>query len=196
MFRIADIQTPTAHEFLAGLSGRQPIGALERLAPGRRIRGASLSEAYREFYWSKEPGLISLFPGIKPLLHDLNSSGCRLGVLTQKDREFQVEGRLSGASSELEELGVASLFSVVVGFEDVAHHKPNPEGVELALEHLGVLPRDALMVGDSSADIVAAKAAGCPSCHVTWGLNGDATPLGTLPDFVARSPADLRSLVL
>ena len=196
VFRIVGIQTPTAHEFLTSMSGRLPFDALETLAAGRHIGGASLWEAYREFYWGKEPGLISLFPGIRPLLRDLNSSGCRLGVLTQKEREFEIEGRRSGASSELDELGVASLFSVVVGFEDVAHHKPDPEGVELALDQLGVLPKDALLVGDTAADIVAAKATGCPSCHATWGIQGDAAPLGTSPDFVARSPAELRSLVL
>ena len=196
VFRLAGIQTPTAREFLTGLSGRQLFGSLETLAPGRHIEGTSLSEAYRDFYWSKKPGLISLFPGIRPLLQDLHSSGCKLGVFTQKGREFEIEGRCCGASYELDELGVASLFSVVVGFEDVAHHKPDPEGVQLALDQLGVLPKDALLVGDSAADIVAAKAAGCPSCHATWGIQGDAAPLGTSPDFVARSPAELRSLVL
>ena len=196
MFRIVGIRTPIAHEFLTSLNGRLPFGAIEKLAPGQRIEGASLSEAYVEFYWSKDPGLISLFPGIRSLLQDLNSSGCRLGVLTQKDREFEIEGRKSGAFSELSELGVASLFSVLVGFEDVTHHKPDPEGVHLVLDQLGVLSEDALLVGDSAADIVAAKGAGCPSCHATWGIQGDNLPLGTSPDFVARSPAELRSLVL
>ena len=166
------------------------------MAPGRHIGGKSLSEAYRDFHWSKEPGHISLFPGIRPLLRDLHSSGCRLGVFTQKGREFEIEGRRYGASNELDELGVASLFSVVVGFEDVAHHKPDPEGVELALDWLGVLPKDALLVGDSAADIDAARDAGCPSCHATWGIQCDAASPGTPPDHVASSPAELRSLVL
>ena len=196
VFRLAGIQTPTPTRFLTGLSGRQLFGALETLAPGRHIGGKSLSEAYRDFYWSKEPGHISLFPGIRPLLRDLHSSGCRLGVFTQKEREFKIEGRRYGASNELDELGVASLFSVVVGFEDVARHKPDPEGVELALDRLGVLPKDALLVGDSAADIDAARAAGCPSCHATWGIQGDAASPGTPPDYVARSSAELRSLVL
>ena len=196
VFRLAGIETPTAHEFMTGLSGRQLFGALDTLAPGRNIEGTSLSEAYRDFYWTREPGLISLFPGIRPLLRDLHSSGCRLGVFTQKSREFEIDGRRCGASRELDELGVASLFSVVVGFEDVARHKPDPEGVELALDRLGVLPEHALLVGDTAADIEAARAAGCPSCHATWGIQGDATPLGTSPDYVAGSPAELRSLVL
>ena len=196
VFRLVGIQTPTAREFLTGLGGRQLFGALEVLAPDRQINGTSLSEAYREFYWTREPGLISLFPGIRSLLHDLNSSGCVLGVVTQKGREFKMKGRRCGASSELDELGVADLFSVVVGYEDVTHHKPDPEGVEFAIARLGVLPEETLLVGDSAADIEAARSAGCPSCHATWGIQRDAEPLSTCPDFVARSPAELRSLVL
>ena len=166
------------------------------MASGQHIEGTSLSEAYRDFYWSKRPGLISLFPRIRALLHDLHSSGCRLGVFTQKDREFEIEGLRYGAPNELDELGVASLFSVVVGFEDVARHKPDPEGFELALNRFGVLAKDALLVGDSAADIEASKAAGCPSCHATWGIPADTVPPGTSPDYVARSPSELRSLVL
>ena len=196
VFRLAVIESPTAYEFLTGLSGRQLFGTLEALEPGRHIGEKSLSEAYRYFYWSKEPGLISLFPGIRSLLRDLRSSGCRLGIVTQKGRQFEIEGRRNGASNELEELGVANLFSVVVGFEDVARHKPDPEGVELVLDQLGVLPKDALLVGDSAADIEAARAAGCPSCHATWGIRGDAAALGIPADYVVSSPAELHSLVL
>lgn len=196
VFLLAGIQTTTAHEFLTSLSGRHPFGPLETLAPGRLIDGASLAETYRRAYWSREPGLIRLFPGIRAVLRDLELSGCRLGVVTQKEREFEIEGRRSGASSELDELGVAGMFSVVVGFEDVARPKPDPEGVELALNGLGVLPKDALMVGDSAADIEAARAAGCPSCHATWGIPVGAAFSGASPDHVARSPAELRSLVL
>ena len=196
VFDFAGIQAPSAHEFLTGLGGRQLFGALETLAPGLHIGGTSLSEAYQDFYWSKEPGLISLFPGIRPLLLELHSSGCGLGVFTQKSRAVEIDGRRCGASYELDELGVASLFSVVVGFEDVARHKPDPEGVELALGRLGVLPKEALLVGGSAADIEAARAAGCPSCYATWCIQGNAAPLSTSPDYVARSPAELRSLVL
>ena len=85
---------------------------------------------------------------------------------------------------------------MVVGFEDVARHKPDPEGVELTLNRLGVLVKDALLVGESAAGIEAAKAAGCPSCYATWGIQADAAPPGTPPDYVARSPSELRSLVL
>ena len=196
VFRLAGVYTPTAEEFFRSLNGRQLFGTLEALAPGRQIEGRTLSEAYRDFYWSKRPGLIGLYPGIGPLLKDLHSRGTKLGVVTQKGREFDAGGRVAGAAHELAEVGVADLFSVVVGFEDVSRYKPDPEGVELAFDRLGVLPEDAMLVGDSAADIEAARAAGCPSCHATWGVSGDASPVSNSADYVAASPAEVRSLVL
>ena len=196
VFRAAEIESPSAEQFLRGLTGRQLFGTLETLAPGRQIEEMSLSEAYRDIYWSKQPGRIGLYPGISSLLKDLRSRGVKLGVVTQKGREFEFSGRLVGATHELGELGVADLFSVVVGFEDVSHHKPDPEGVKLALDRLGVLSEDALLVGDSAADIEAAKAAGCASCHATWGLPGNGSPVSALADYVASSPAELHSLLL
>jgi len=51
-------------------------------------------------------------------------------------------------------------FKAVVGFNDVANHKPHPESLLLALEKLGVSPDEAVYIGDMHTDVAAAKAAG------------------------------------
>ena len=174
VFQQVGIDAPTAQQFLVSLNGRQMSGTLEELAPGYKIDGKDLSDAYLDYYWNKEPGLIRLYPGIRSLLEVFGSHGIKMGVVTQKGREFKVGGRIAGTASELAELGVASLFSVVIGFEDVSRHKPDPEGVQLALKRLGVLPEEALLVGDSASDINAAREAGCLSCHCWSGGKEDA----------------------
>ncbi len=60
-------------------------------------------------------------------------------------------------------------FEVVVGSEDTERHKPNPEPILHALEHLGVGAGTAAYVGDSPFDIGAARAAGVHAVAVTWG---------------------------
>lgn len=60
-------------------------------------------------------------------------------------------------------LGLQRFFSAVVGIEDVKCCKPDPEPVQLALQILGVEPSDALMIGDTTQDILAARAAGVPA---------------------------------
>jgi pyrophosphatase PpaX len=51
-------------------------------------------------------------------------------------------------------------FQTVVAFEDVTHHKPDPEPLLLAVQRLGVEPSEAIYIGDAHTDFQAAKAAG------------------------------------
>ena len=192
VFRDARIERPTAEQFLRGLDGRQLFGTLDRLPTGREI-GRSLSDAYRDAYWTKGPGRISLYPGVRPLLETLHSQGTKLGVVTQKGREFKNGAHLVGAAHELAELGVGDLFSVVVGFEDVSRWKPDPEGVVLALNRLGAVVSKTLVVGDSAADIDAANAAGCLSCYAIWGVPANEST-ASKADYVVSSPTDVLSL--
>jgi phosphoglycolate phosphatase-like HAD superfamily hydrolase len=102
-----------------------------------------------------------------------------------------------GAVTELLEVGVIDLFSVGVGFESVSRYKPHPEGVLLALSQLGANAEETVMVGDSPADIEAGKAAGCWSCHATWGVPATERSLaGIGADLVAEMPEALLTLPL
>ena len=131
------------------------------------------------------------------MLEELHSHGVKLGIVTQKARVLEVEERYVGAAQELEELGVANLFSVIVGFEDVSDHKPHPHGINLALSRLSARPRETLMVGDSAADIEAARAAGCWSCYATWGIPAIELVFDSIrADLVAKTPRALLELKL
>jgi HAD superfamily hydrolase (TIGR01509 family) len=56
--------------------------------------------------------------------------------------------------------GLGPLLDLVLAYEDVTRPKPDPEVVLLALERLGAEASEALFVGDSDKDILAAQAAG------------------------------------
>ena len=104
---------------------------------------------------------IRLFAGVEPVLERLRDEGRNLGVVTVKSR-MTVE-----LTFELLPLG--SYFTVVVNGDDVASHKPDPEGLLAALRQFGTQPADAAYVGDSPFDLQAARAAGMGSIGVTWG---------------------------
>ena len=194
VFTDVGIHGISGEDFMRDTRGGQ---LLELLYDLERRQGQELNllDRYRSAYWTQSPGLISLYPGVKHMLQKLHGHGVKLGIVTQKVRAFELNGRLAGASRELEEVSVAGLFSVVVGFEDVSNYKPHPEGVELALKRLGAGLRETLMVGDSTADIGAAKAAGCWSCHATWGRSVVGDPQGDLgADMVAKTPEALSGL--
>jgi phosphoglycolate phosphatase-like HAD superfamily hydrolase len=62
--------------------------------------------------------------------------------------------------------------------------KPNPDVIFKALEGLGAQPEDCLFVGDSPADMEAAKRAGVKSCAVTYGYGLREELLKWEPDFL------------
>jgi phosphoglycolate phosphatase len=91
-----------------------------------------------------------------------------LGIVSTKFRR-----RLEAV---LEREGLRARFDVIVGGDDVTNPKPAPEALLLALSMLELAPTEALYVGDSSADGMAARAAGIPFVAVLSGV----TPLATL----------------
>ena len=195
VFSAGNILSTTAEEFLRSLRGGQFEGGLKQLE-AREGLDLDLFGSYRRSYWSKEPGLISLYPGIEPVIQELSALGIKLGIVTQKGWAFELEGRKVGASQELLELGINHLFSTGVGFESVSNHKPHPEGIFLALDRLGAHAEETIVVGDSLADMQAARAAGCWSCHAIWGIPTAERDLGDVEvDLIAEIPEALLKLL-
>lgn len=98
-------------------------------------------------------------PGAIELIRHLHERGLRLGILT---RNLQTV-----AQSTLAHLGILDCFAAedVLGREEAAP-KPQPEGIQLLLERWGLLPGQAVMVGDFRFDLEAGRAAGSRTCLV------------------------------
>ena len=56
-----------------------------------------------------------------------------------------------------------------VAEDDVAEKKPHPEAVHRILHTTMARPEHALVVGDTSFDILMGRAAGCATCGVSYG---------------------------
>ena len=102
-----------------------------------------------------------LYPGVKEMLVSLRQQGYRLGIVTTK---FAYRVR-----NIMKKFDVDDLFDVYIGVGDVTKVKPDPEGLLLAVEKLGVKTEDALYVGDSYVDAMAAEAAGMRFAGVLTG---------------------------
>ncbi|GAB6083014.1 HAD family hydrolase [Desulfuromonas carbonis] len=61
-------------------------------------------------------------------------------------------------------------FPVVVGGDSCEEKKPSPVPVRWALERLGVMATDAVLIGDHHTDLSAGQAAGVRTCFCRWGL--------------------------
>jgi phosphoglycolate phosphatase len=133
------------------------FGELLGVAPDAPIVAACI-DGYRERYETAMLTETTVEPGIPEALAALN--GHRLAVATSKPRTF--------AAPLLEAMGLRAHFEVVAGPELSARAEGKTETLGRALEQLG--PTRAVMVGDRSFDILAARAHGLPSIGVTWGI--------------------------
>ena len=93
-----------------------------------------------------------LYPYLAELLEAAKSQGLLIGLVTSSWRGV-VEPFLSRA-------GLLPLFDCLTTCDEVPRLKPDPAPIFHALQALAVEPHEALLVGDSRADILAGRAAG------------------------------------
>lgn len=127
------------------------------------------------------------FPGVISVLHELHERGFRMAVATSRSRQSLEE--------YVAEYGIADLFDMLIGGNDVMHGKPSPEPVLKILEARSWQAAETITVGDAPVDIQMGKAAGTQTCAVTYG-NGRVGELeAAAPDYVIDSFAELALLV-
>lgn len=136
--------------------------------------------------------LVELYAGSVRLLKFLKKHGKRIALVTTSAHK-QIDALL-------EKNNLTHIFDVVVCGDDVEQVKPNPEPLLKAVALLGADAKHTLMVGDSSADIVAAKAANIdvalfyPEGH--HNLFYDLDELRKLsPEYVCNNLADLERII-
>ena len=118
---------------------------------------------YQHHYLAINGQFASVYPGVVAGLQQMRDAGWRLACLTNKPLSF--------ARPLLQAKGLDGLFTHVFGGDSFARKKPDPLPLLKTCEALGVKPQEALMVGDSSNDAQAARAAGCPVVLVRYGYN-------------------------
>ena len=107
------------------------------------------------------PAAPAALTDLPALFRRLADGGVPCSVVTSDDRASTVH--------LLETLGISSLVTAIVGGDETERPKPFPDPLLLAAERIGTDPHRLLMVGDSSTDQGAARAAGCPFVAVGRG---------------------------
>ena len=96
------------------------------------------------------------------ILTALKDKGYRLGVVTNKGLPLTIYS--------LEICHIDSLFDVIISADDVKIPKPDPTGINKALEKLGIKNKEeVLYIGDNDIDYITASNAGVNTLLVTWG---------------------------
>ncbi len=178
-YAFASLGLPTPEDAAVRALIGQPLEAMyESFAPAHVPQ---LCVVYREHYARNFVNRSRPFPGVVELLRTLRERGYTLAIATTK--------RTDMARRFVEALGLMPAVDYVQG-TDGFPHKPAPDVIHRALGALGT--QGLWMVGDTTADILAGRAAGLRTYGVTWG-NHDAGLLATAtPD---ELQPDLRRLM-
>ena len=120
---------------------------------------ASFQHHYREVNGHHS----EVYAGVVEGLAHLKGRGLKLACLTNK--------RVAFADQLLTAKGLKPYFVHTFGGDSFERKKPDPLPLLKTCEILGTSPSRTLMVGDSSNDARAARAAGCPVVLVTYGYN-------------------------
>ena len=134
-----------------------------QLAPESIANFDQALELYQQHYRIINGLHAQVYPGVVDGLLALQQAGLKLACLTNKPVGF--------ARELLKLKGMDGFFSQVFGGDSFAAKKPDALPVLETCKALGTLPARTLMIGDSSNDSQAARAAGCPVLLVTYGYN-------------------------
>ncbi len=144
-------------------------------------------DTYQERYFTAAAP-VAPFEGVPAVLEALLTTGIPMIAMTSKVSW--------GATEELQQTGLLHYFHSVVGYDDTDEHRPEPDPVLEALDRLMIEePESMFVVGDSAADVQAAREAGCQSIGALWGSMELDHLQQAKPDFVAYEPVDVLRIV-
>ena len=128
-----------------------------------------------------------LYPGVQEALDFLQTTGVRIGCVTNKASQFTLP--------LLKDLGVDDYFEIVICGDMVERKKPDPQPLLMAAEQLETGPQASMMIGDSMSDVNAARAAGFQIVCMSYGYNHGEDIRDYDPDAVVDSMAEISDIV-
>ena len=119
------------------------------------------------------------FPGVVAGLARLKARGFHLACITNKAEAF--------TRPLLHNLDLYKYFELVLSGDSFPKQKPDPLPLLHACKHFGITPDHGMLIGDSSNDVEAARAAGMPVICVPYGYNHGHDIRESHPDAVVDS---------
>ena len=169
------IGPPLADSFVRyyGFSPEQAAGAVEK---------------YREYYREKGVFQCRVYPGMEGLFRKLREKGRLVLLATSKPEAF--------ARQILEHFHLSELFDAVGGSLLDGGRVRKAEVIAWVLRQAGVLPAEAVMVGDTSFDVLGAREMGMDCVAVGYGFGAGEELLAARPLAMAETVSRLEEILL
>ena len=128
-----------------------------------------------------------MFPNVKETMERLYSMGIVMTIATSRGRESLL--------NFLEEMDIMRYISYTVCNGEVENAKPAPDMVVKTLEQLHFKAHEAMVVGDTSFDIIMGKKGGCITCGVTYGNGGQQELLDAGANHIINNFSDILKIL-
>lgn len=118
-------------------------------------------KGYRTINRELMPSWIHTFEGIVELLDYLKENEYPISILSNKAYDMIMLG--------FELTNLTNYFDVVIGYEQMPEHKPDPSGIDVIKKFYNISDNDNIyLIGDTLIDIYTAHNANINSVGVTW----------------------------
>jgi HAD superfamily hydrolase (TIGR01509 family) len=143
--------------------------------------------AIAEKYELEAAKTTSLQPGITEVLKALRAMGLKIGICTVNSQK--------SVDHILKKFGIAKFFDTVTPRDAVVNVKPSTEHLEATLKALGVSPEEALVVGDSPADMKCAKELGAIAAALPTGVSTQKELADAGANYIITTITDIPTLI-
>ena len=164
-----------------------PSDQLEQVLDDLQTNQAELWEkamtGFQHFYSNSCAEHTRIYPGVIELLDHLAARQVPMAILTNKPTLF--------TGPILEALKLDHYFAEVVCGDTCERKKPEPDQLHYLLDKFDTKADQAIMIGDSINDVLAARNAHVPVIAVSYGYNYDGPIADSNPDITVDSLAQL-----
>ena len=143
-------------------------------------------EIFNKLYADHASDHSEVYPGVFDSLERLAKLDVHLACVTNKPEPF--------TSKLIEAMGLNVYFELVVAGDTTPRKKPDPMPLHYAADYFGLDYGACLMVGDSSNDVLAARAAGFGIVCVPYGYNHGEDISDSNPDLVVENLVELSEM--
>jgi len=143
--------------------------------------------AIAEKYELEATKTTSLQPGITEVLKALRDMGLKIGICTVNSQK--------SVDHILKKFGIAKFFDTVITRDAVKNVKPSTEHLGATLKALGVNPKEALVVGDSPADMKSAKELGAIAAALPTGISTQKELADAGANYIITTIMDIPTLI-
>jgi phosphoglycolate phosphatase len=127
------------------------------------------------------------YPGVLEGIRAMRQAGFKLACITNKAEAFTLP--------LLRSIGLYEQFEIILPGDSLPKKKPDPMPLTHICKHFDTQPHEALLIGDSLNDAVAARAAGCHVFCVPYGYNEGRNVYELDCDAIVESLLDASKLI-